>query len=113
MMTKLRVITAPKIRGEIFCYQAMYPDQHAINSPHPMEQIKAFKAIADPDTMYLHQAMKQHDKNKFIEAMKKEWDDQYNNGNYKIVRRTSVPEGAPILPAVWQMKHNGISKQEE
>ena len=55
--------------------------------------------------MYLHQAMKEHDKNEFIKAMKKEWDDQYNNGNFEIVLRTSVPEGAPILPAAWQMKH--------
>ena len=103
-MTESEVITAPNTRGEMFCYQAMHPDQHAMNTPHPMEQIKAFKAVADPDTMHLHQAMKQHDKNEFVKAMQKEWDNQHNNGNFELILRASVPEGAPMLPAVWQMK---------
>ena len=40
----------------------------------------AYKAHADPDTMYLHQALKEPDKKEFIKAMKKEWDDQLGNG---------------------------------
>ena len=34
-----------------------------INNNHSnLETMKAFKAVADPDVMYMHQAMKQHDK---------------------------------------------------
>mmetsp|Transcript_23802 Transcript_23802/g.36159 ORF Transcript_23802/g.36159 Transcript_23802/m.36159 type:complete len:99 (-) Transcript_23802:145-441(-) len=36
----------------------------------------AFKSVADPDTMYMHQAMKQPDKDEFIKAMLKEIQDQ-------------------------------------
>jgi len=32
----------------------------------------AFKASTDPDTMYYHQAMREPDKDKFQEAIKKE-----------------------------------------
>jgi hypothetical protein len=32
----------------------------------------AFKASTDPDTMYHHQAMREPDRNKFVEAMQKE-----------------------------------------
>jgi hypothetical protein len=35
----------------------------------------------DPDTMYLHEAMKQPDKKKFLEAMRQEVAAQTANGN--------------------------------
>ena len=35
---------------------------------HPM----AYKASTDPDTMYMHQALKEPDKRQFINAMVKE-----------------------------------------
>jgi hypothetical protein len=54
--------------------------------------------------MYLHQAMKEHDRNQFVEAMQKEVKDQSKNGNFSIVKRLTVPEGDNILPTVWQMK---------
>jgi hypothetical protein len=36
--------------------------------------------------------------------MQKEWNDQYNNGNFSIIHRTKVPKDKTILPTVWQMK---------
>ena len=69
-----------------------------------LEDMMAFKAVADPDVMYLHQAMKQQDKRQFIEAMKKEVQDQSGNGNFSLIRRSQVPQGRSVLPAVWQMK---------
>ena len=63
-----------------------------------------FKASTDPDTMYLHEAMKEPDREKFKEAMQREVDDQMNNGNFSIMKRIDVPRDKPILPAVWQMK---------
>ena len=62
------------------------------------------KATTDPDTMYLHQAMKEPDAEEFKKAMQKEWDDQLSNGNFTIHHCSEVPEGATVLPAVWQMK---------
>ena len=64
----------------------------------------AYKATADPDTMYLWQAMKEPDANKFREAMQVEIDDHIKGGHWQLVLRSSVPKGSAILPAVWQMK---------
>ena len=52
----------------------------------------------------MHEAMKQHDADQFRKAMEKEWNDQMNNGNFTIIERFKVPEGAAVLPAVWQIK---------
>jgi hypothetical protein len=70
-----------------------------------MEQdLLAFKASTDPDTMYHHQAMKQPDKEKFQEAMKKECEAHFKEGNYKLIKKSKLPEGATLLSSVWQMK---------
>jgi Reverse transcriptase (RNA-dependent DNA polymerase)/GAG-pre-integrase domain len=64
----------------------------------------AYAASKDPDTMYLHQAMQQPDKDQFLEAMVKEVEGQMSNGNFAIVHIDEVPQGATILPAVWAMR---------
>jgi hypothetical protein len=64
----------------------------------------AFKATADPDVMYLHEAMRESDADKFKEAMKKEVGDHTDNGHWKIVEKASVPKGVKILPVVWAMR---------
>jgi len=66
----------------------------------------AYKAVrqSDPDTMYLWQAMKQADWAQFRSAMQKEIDDHTNRGHWKIMKRSDVPKGATVLPAVWSMK---------
>jgi hypothetical protein len=58
--------------------------------------------------MYLHQALREPDKGKFIKAMNKEVKDQMDNGNFSIVKASTVPKGTTVFPAVWQMicKHN-------
>jgi hypothetical protein len=68
------------------------------------QQLLAYKASTDPDTMYHHQAMKQPDKEKFQEAMEKECEAHYREGNYKLIKRSKLPEGATLLSSVWQMK---------
>ena len=67
---------------------------------HPI----SYKAAADPDTMYMHEAMRESDRDKFIEAMEKEVRDQFDNRNFTIVHKDEVPKGKIVLPAVWQMK---------
>ena len=66
--------------------------------------IQVFKASSDPDTMYHHEAMREADADKFREAMQSEWKGQATNKNFSLLRRSEVPEGATILPAVWQMR---------
>jgi hypothetical protein len=54
--------------------------------------------------MYLHEAMKQPDKAQFKQAMKEEVESFDANNNWKLLHRSKVPQGATVLPAVWQMK---------
>ena len=49
-------------------YEALASEDQDPNDTHPM----AWKATADPDTMYLHQALKQLDQQQFLEAMDEE-----------------------------------------
>jgi len=75
-------------------------DDLEIDKGHPL----AYAASADPDTMYLDQAMREPDREKFIEAMQKEIKDHEERGHWEVVPRDSLPKGTPILPAVWSMK---------
>ena len=64
----------------------------------------AMKAQSDPDTMYHHQAMKESDHQHFTAVMDKEITDQMANGNFILLPKSSLPKGATVLNAVWQMK---------
>jgi hypothetical protein len=63
--------------------------------------------------MYHHQAMKQPDREKFQEAMKKECEAHYKEGNYRLVKRSELLEGATLLSNVWQMKRKRKPSTEE
>src|SRR6056300_397126 len=101
MMAELSYATANDIEGEIFCFEAMFPNYAGEPEQDPLQ---AFKATSDPDTMYMHEAMREKDADEFKRAMVKEWKDQLENGNFSVIHRNDVPEGATVLPAVWQMK---------
>ena len=101
MSAEIIADTEAGIEGEIFCLQALFPGGTEYDGQHPL---MAYKSTSDPDTMYLHEAMKQPDKVKFLQAMQKEVRDQRENGNFLIVSRKDIPEDVLILPAVWQMK---------
>ncbi len=64
----------------------------------------AFAASADPDTMYLHEAMKQPDKKEFVQAMVDEVTTHTDRGHWKVIPIGEVPSGTKILPAVWAMR---------
>ena len=68
------------------------------------DPLMAYKATSDPDTLYLHEALKQPDRAQFIKAMVDEIDGQQANGNWEIIPRRKVPQGVKVLPAVWSMK---------
>jgi hypothetical protein len=112
MLTEISENTKGDIEGEIFCYEAMNP-QDAENCNMGDDPLYAFKATADPDTMYLHQALREPDKGEFIKAMNKEVKDQMNNGNFSIVKASTVPKGTTVFPAVWQMRRKRDIKTRE
>jgi hypothetical protein len=64
----------------------------------------AFAASADPDNMYLHEAMKAPDKRQFMKAMVKEVSSHQDNDHWLLMKRTAIPAGKKVLPAVWAMK---------
>ena len=99
MKAEILELTSDGIPGEIFCSEVLNPDG-ACNTDY----LQIYKASTDPDTMYLHEAMKEPDHKEFLKAMQKEVRDQMENGNFTIVRRDTVPKDTPILPTVWQMK---------
>jgi hypothetical protein len=77
-----------------------HEDQESWSEQH----LLVFKASTDPDTRYHHQAMKQPDREKFKEAMQKECEAHYKEGNYKLIKRNELPEGAMLLSSIWQIK---------
>ena len=101
MATETTALTAKDVPGEMYCYAAMFPDDQKISNDDPL---LVYKAVSDPDTLYYHQAMREPDREEFEASMAKEVSDQFNNGNFTVVRRSEVPAGQTILPAVWQMR---------
>ena len=76
-------------------------EAYAETNHHPL---LAFAASADPDTMYLHEAMKEPDKDQFLKAMEKEVGAHTGGGHWTLLERSKVPRGTKVLPAVWSMK---------
>lgn len=88
--------------GQADIYEALHEDDLRIQKK--LEDPISFKASADPDTMYWHQAMAQPDANKFLDAAKKEFDAHCDNKHWDIIERKDVPRDKNVLPAVWAMK---------
>ena len=80
-----------------------YQHQHDLDDPITY-LASTSKKSSDPDTMYLHQALNQPDKRKFVKAMQKEVTDQFTKKHWVIVKKSDVPQGSTILPGVWSCK---------
>ncbi len=88
MSAKIKALTKDDVEGKILCLQARCPElKEQMRTQHPLE---VCKAVADPDTMYLHQAMQQSYKKEFIKAMVNEVEDQYQNGGFTILPTRGV-----------------------
>ena len=59
---------------------------------------------SDPDTMYMHEALKAHDADQFLEAMREEIETHEKREHWKLMKREDLPPDTPVLPAVWAMK---------
>ena len=112
-----RVIKPPSrlIEQVAFIAQA-WDDVWAIDDYAIQESMSdpiALAATNNPDVLYLHEAMRAHDRDKFIEAMQKEIRDHEKRGHWEYVPIEDVPPGTKILPAVWSMKRKRrIATQE-
>jgi len=54
--------------------------------------------------------MKQPDKEKFIEAIAKELQGHYIEGNYELFLRAKLPKDALVLPHFWQLRRKRVTK---
>ena len=81
--------TAPA-QGEIYAFSTLFP----LHDEEDVDPIHAYAASADPDTLYYHESMKEPDKEKFLEAMIKEFCDQWENSNFILRPRSDIPTDA-------------------
>jgi hypothetical protein len=99
-----RVSKPPQRLIEVFDATLTVYDEELSRVWEENPYLTAFAASADPDTMYLQEALRQPDRQQFLTAMEKEVEDHTKNGNWKVVSRAEIPKGVPVLPAVWSMK---------
>jgi hypothetical protein len=64
----------------------------------------ALKASNDPDTLYMHEALRAHDADHFREAMVCEVNEHTKQGNWELVLKQYLPPDTKVLPAIWAMK---------
>ena len=83
-------------------YESLHEDDYKLQED--MLDPIVFKASADKDTMYYHQAMKVPDKAEFVQAIVREINDHVEGNHWELVSSTEVPEDAKILDSVWAMK---------
>ena len=69
-----------------------------------LEDTIAFAATANPDILYWDQAMKAHDRDKFLEAVSVELDGHERMGNYEPIPIETVPQGTKLIDMVWSMR---------
>ena len=78
-----------------------------------LEDPIAFAATTNPDILYWDQAMKAHDHDKFLEAVKVELDGHEKMGNYEPIPIEKVPKGTKLLDMVWSMRCKRRIKTQE
>ena len=62
-----------------------------------------FVASADPDIMYYHQAMNEHDHEQFRRSVQKEIQDHKMNQHWEIISKQDMPPNTKLLDMVWAM----------
>eukprot|EP00957_Ditylum_brightwellii_P188530 14352982-Ditylum_brightwellii.AAC.1 len=76
-----------------------------------MQQPQAYLPQADTDTMHFYQAMKESDRQEFINAIVDEVNTHTVHKHWKLVPRTEVSEGVKMqLPASIEMKERNSSR---
>lgn len=101
-----RDITAFKATSTIDLGESDEDQEHTAHlaTQDRMRHPVAFWSEMCGDVMHFGQAMKQPDSHQFVEAVVKEVNGHVDNQNFKLVKRSEVPEGEPIQQSVWAMR---------
>ena len=94
-------------REDIPTAESQYAIQKSMDNP------MAFAATDNPDILYWDQAMKAHDQDKFIEAVRIKLDEHEKMGNYEPIPLNEVPAGTKLLDMVWSMRRKRRIKTQE
>ena len=86
--------------SDLHYYEVMHTLDYTNNTQ--MENI-TYLAKTDKDTMYLHQALKEPDRDNFIQAVIKEMNDHISCKHWRLIP-VRIPKEHKILDAVWLMK---------
>ena len=70
------------------------------------------KKTNDPDLPTVTDALTGPDKDKFVAAMQKEVSELERKGAWEVVERSSVPEGANVIPGTWVMRRKRLPNGE-
>ena len=60
--------------------------------------------VRDPDTMYYHKAMREPDRNQFLQAMDKEVNTQIESDVIHLIDKEQVPLGIKVFTVVWALR---------
>ena len=93
-------MTQCTLRAKYFVTQLYVLKVTCISICQQQDPLYAYKSTADPDTMYHHETMKEHNKHKFTEVMQKEYDNCLSKKINTLVHKSKVPKDATILPDV-------------
>ena len=94
-------------REDVPTSESQYAIQKAMENP------MAFAAMDNPDILYWDQAMRAHDRDKFIKAVWIELDRHEKMGNYEPIPLNKVPKGTKLLDMVWSMRRKRRIKTQE
>ena len=75
------------------------------NCPDTFRPLFGLKSkVHDPDTPNMGEAMTGPYREKFLAAMRQEIEELEGHKTWKVLKRSSLPEGANILPSTWAFK---------
>ena len=78
-----------------------------------LEDPIAFAATTNPDILYWDQAMKAHDRDKFLDAVSVELDGHKRMGNYEPIPIAKVPQRTKLIDMVWSMRRKQCINTQE
>jgi hypothetical protein len=89
-------------------FMATMLDNNTFNDFHPLAYVAS---LADKDSMNFADAMRQTDRNQFVEAMEKEFSDHVQRDHWKIYSRSEMRRSGysgRVIMAIWSFKrkHN-------
>jgi len=71
-----------------------------MSHPHAMKA----STTPDPDSPRLHEAMSGEHREEFLIAMSKEIEELESHGTWTVIKKSSLPRGANLLPSTWAFK---------